>query len=142
MAFATLEDFNGSVDLVLFSEAYEAGRDQLVDDAIVGVVGKIDRRRGKPQLVVDEIRHPNELDEKEAKEVHIRLSGEVPDEEELYQFRAFLFEQSGGCHVFLHLGANGTERVIRASSQLTISSRRDILDAINKWPQVVEVWKQ
>ena len=140
MAFATLEDFNGSVDLVFFAEAYEEYRDSLVDDAIVGVVGKIDRRRGRPQLVVDEIRPPDGLDEKEGKEVHIRI--DPGEEEELYQFRAFLFEQSGGCHVYLHLGANGTEQVVRASSQLTVSSRREILDEISKWPQVSEVWKE
>ena len=67
-----------------------------------------------------------------------------PSEEDLYHLRAFLFERQGGCPVHLHLnGEMGTrEVVVRASEQLTVSSRPEVLAEIRNHPQVTEVWKE
>ncbi len=142
MAFAQLEDYNGTVECVFFDEAYTAARDRLQEDAVLGLLGKFDERRGRIQFVVEEVRAPEDLEEKDAAEVHIRLDEDIDRQEDLYRLRAFLFEHSGPSKVYLHLGVNGRESVIRASSQLTVSSKQKTLEKIRSQDHVLDVWKQ
>lgn len=95
MAFATLEDYNGSIELLFFDEAYEKYRERLIEESIVGILGKVDMRRGTPQIVVEEVRDPEEMDERETGEVHIRLDKSVASEEAFYRLRAELLEYPG-----------------------------------------------
>jgi DNA polymerase-3 subunit alpha len=184
MAFATLEDFNGSIEIVFFEEPCTTYRDSLIDDTVVGLVGSLDMRNEKLQFVVEEVRDIAELEERDAAEVHIRLTPDGNGAEELYQLRAFLFERSGTSPVYLHIGCNGNaeygahngkeavggggadqgdaheapaagagncaaagngyaagETVIRASSQLCISSKDAVLEEIRRYPRVQAVWK-
>ncbi len=142
MMFLVIEDFNGSIECVLFEELCEQHRDTVEAGSIIGIIGKLELRNDKLQLVVTEIREPEEMDERDTGEIHIRIAEELEDEDELYQLRAFLFEHAGGCPVYLHIGRPENETVVRASSQLTISAKSSILDDIRGYPRVLEVWKQ
>jgi len=55
MGFVTLEDLQGSIELVLFSRVWSRMIDWLEQGIIVKVVGKVDRERGDPKILVDEI---------------------------------------------------------------------------------------
>ncbi len=56
MAFATLEDFKGQIDLTIFSDLWEERRSELFVGKIIAVSGKLDttRRPDKPGVVVKE----------------------------------------------------------------------------------------
>jgi DNA polymerase-3 subunit alpha len=47
MAFASLEDLDGTVDLVVFPDAYERAREELVADAVIVVQGRLSGRNGE-----------------------------------------------------------------------------------------------
>ncbi|MFP4535037.1 MAG: DNA polymerase III subunit alpha [Spirochaetaceae bacterium] len=141
MAFGTIEDFRGSLEIVLFSEALELSRDLLVEEQIVGVIGTVDQRNGKHQIVVEELRPPEGLEERDATEVHIRLANFVEDEEQLYGLRAFLIENPGSAQLYIHIGAGDKECVVRASGQIMVSSRPEVLERIKTHPQVDAAWK-
>ena len=143
MAFGTLEDFHGEIEIVLFTEAYENAGELLANERVVGLVGKVDTSRERVQFVVDSVCEPAELQDRDAGELHIRLTDVERSEEELFEFRAFLNERSGGCSVFLHLnGHDGTdEQVIRASSQLMVSAKTDTVREIKNHPFVTDVWR-
>ena len=55
MAIITLQDRGGSVDGVVFSDAYQRYAHLLQQDGAVIVVGKVDRSRGEMQLLVNRI---------------------------------------------------------------------------------------
>jgi DNA polymerase-3 subunit alpha len=55
MGFATLEDLQGSIDLVIFSRVWQRVSEWLEPGIIVQVGGKIDRERGDPKVLVDHI---------------------------------------------------------------------------------------
>lgn len=141
MAFGTIEDFRGSLEIVLFSEALELSRDLLVEEQVVGVIGTVDQRNGKHQIVVEELRPPEGLEERDATEVHIRLANFVEDEEQLYGLRAFLIENPGSAQLYIHIGAGDKECVVRASGQIMVSSRPEVLERIKTHPQVDAAWK-
>jgi DNA polymerase-3 subunit alpha len=147
MAFALLEDYRGSIELIIFTGVYEKHQARLTEDAIVGVVGKIDTSRGDPKFLVDDFRDPENLEEKEAGEVHVVLSEDLTGEEDFYHLRSFIFEHPGTCALYLHFppangGSESKERVLKASSQISLSSKEEVLDKIRNLPLVLEVWKQ
>jgi DNA polymerase III subunit alpha len=55
MAIVTFEDSHGSMDAVLFTDAYAEFGAVLVNDGVVFLVGKVDKSRGDPQLIVERV---------------------------------------------------------------------------------------
>jgi DNA polymerase-3 subunit alpha len=55
MAFGTLEDYNGSIDIVFFNRAWENYGETIKPEAITALKGKIDQTRGKPSLQVSSV---------------------------------------------------------------------------------------
>ncbi len=55
MGFVTLEDLQGTVELVLFPRAWDEAALWLEESLVVLVRGKVDSERGQPKVLVDEI---------------------------------------------------------------------------------------
>ncbi|MDR3173885.1 MAG: DNA polymerase III subunit alpha, partial [Treponema sp.] len=55
MAFATLADYRGEVDLVFFEETWVRCRDSLGEEEIIALKGKLDTKRGKPAIQVEAV---------------------------------------------------------------------------------------
>ncbi|HEY6654662.1 MAG TPA: DNA polymerase III subunit alpha [Solirubrobacterales bacterium] len=88
MSFATLDDVEGQVEMLVMGKAYEASQEFLAADAIVIVRGRLDHKgRGDTKLVAQEV----ELFE--------------PTEDEVFKARAARERDSGPLR--LHLDASG-----------------------------------
>ncbi len=55
MGFVSLEDLQGTIELVVFSRVWAAAAGWLAPDKVVLVKGRVDRDRGDPKVLVDEI---------------------------------------------------------------------------------------
>lgn len=55
MAFATVEDIQGMVEVVVFPSLWRAIREEIALNQIVVVIGRVDAGRGEPKLLADEI---------------------------------------------------------------------------------------
>ncbi len=75
MAMITLDDGTGSIDGVVFSDAYALHAPLLNVDQIVFLEGKIDRRREEPGIVVERIVPVEQAPEKLTRVVKIVLRG-------------------------------------------------------------------
>ncbi len=144
MAFARLEDYRGSIELIIFSDVYDMKRPLIANDSIVGVKGKIDTTRGEAKVKVEDIMAPGALPQKPAQAVHVRLNEEVGTEESLHKIREYLLDRRGGCSLFFHLGSgNGRgEIVVEASSQIRVAYAEDVLAGLREYPQVADVWTE
>ncbi|MDR3201342.1 MAG: DNA polymerase III subunit alpha, partial [Spirochaetales bacterium] len=150
MAFAALDDYNGSIALIIFPKAYEKAQHLLVEDnAIVGLTGKVelDSKKDVYQVLVDEVKNPGEMEEKAASELHIQIGEEPQQEEDFFRLRAILVDNPGACAIYLHMsrkngGAEAKEKIIKVSSQIKAAPREDVLERIKTIPWVREVWKQ
>ena len=58
-AIATVEDLEGSIDVMFFPASYQLYALQLVEDSIVVVKGRVDRRDDSPQLIASELSQPD-----------------------------------------------------------------------------------
>ena len=58
-AIATLEDLEGVIDVMVFPQTYQLVSTQLVEDAVVVVRGRLDKREDQPKLVAMELTLPD-----------------------------------------------------------------------------------
>ncbi|HEQ72201.1 MAG TPA: DNA polymerase III subunit alpha, partial [Spirochaetia bacterium] len=144
MAFAEIEDFNGNIELVIFSDVFEKTRELLLENEVRAVRGKLDSSRGDVKLKADELMVPEDLSSKKATTVHIRLSRSFLDEENSYQLRDFLAEAHGSCRVWFHLESDGTngEKIIKASPDLSVAALPETIFKLKQYPQVVDAWSE
>lgn len=157
MAFAQLEDYGVTTEVVVFPDAFDAGRERLATGAVVAVNGRVDRSRGSSKILAEAITAPEGLPDRPYRSVHLRL--QESDETSLVALRDLCMDRPGQCQLFLHYGdgtladgaANGDERaagvaagevVIRAGPQLSVSSDGDMLQALTASPLVMEAWAE
>ncbi len=60
MAFGTLEDESGSIDVVIFPKLFEEIGAKLNQDMVLLIKGKVDEREGEAQLIAEKITVPDE----------------------------------------------------------------------------------
>jgi len=144
MAFVQLEDYRGSIELVVFTEQWEQNRDIVTGDAVIGIIGKLDKSRGEPKIIVDRVMQPDDLPEKGPAELHIRLDAALRNEDDLHELRDFLIDRHGSCALFLHTpGADEDhDTVIKASPHLCVDPAGDLLTKVRAFPYVQSAWHE
>lgn len=94
MAMVQLEDTTGRIEVVAFPKSYIKIADQLVEGRVLLVEGKLDKRMGEMQVIVDQVESMTleELQEKAKKEglwtegeKHVSLSRQVVEDVEIAQ---------------------------------------------------------
>jgi DNA polymerase-3 subunit alpha len=169
MAFATLTDYRGEIDMVFFPGAWEFNRDKVEEDRCIAVKGKLDKSRDKLSFQVSSVLELGKLRRKAAKlsetaaaetppavpagpcyrELHIRLKEAATEREEnLFPLRDYLYGASGPCSVFIHIPIPGdeavkdTEAVVRTAAQITCSADASCVEALTLCNGVAEVWPE
>jgi DNA polymerase-3 subunit alpha len=109
MAFATLEDLTGSIEVVFFPRTYQQFQKLLVSDAAVLVKGKLNAGGEEPKIMADEI---TTLHKKMDGELYIRTDG--VGREVLSKIKIILKSYPGPSPVFLY---NKMERKLSKTSR-------------------------
>ena len=73
IAFLQLEDYWGSLELVVFPKIWEQESKYLSKDAIMGFSGKIDNSRKESKFLVDEVILPEQIRRFENSMVHKKI---------------------------------------------------------------------
>jgi DNA polymerase-3 subunit alpha len=144
MGYATLGDFNGDMDLVIFSSVWEKVRDAIVVDKVVALRGKlkVDPGRDRPSFLVDSLLDLDNMADSSYQEVHIRLNENAAVREEaLYPLRDFLTESSGSCAVYIHVPIPEGETIIRAAPRISVTADSACLDALVRCDGVADAWR-
>jgi len=81
MMFATLDDLDGSLEIVVFEKTLDAAKDVITDDAIVLVRGRVDHKEaGKVCVIVSEVTafDPSDAEIEKAKAQVAAVAATVP----------------------------------------------------------------
>ncbi|MBI4432437.1 MAG: DNA polymerase III subunit alpha [Candidatus Omnitrophica bacterium] len=73
MAIVTLEDLDGTIDLLIFPRAFKECGQHLVKDAILFFKGNVDKREDTPKLLVNDITPVADIHKKYTRSIHVRL---------------------------------------------------------------------
>jgi len=97
MSFATLDDVEGQVEMLVMGKAYEASHEFLAADAIIVVRGRLDHKgRGETKLVAQEIEHFEPTEDEVAKARAARDTGPLRINIDASAFGASLIEELKG----------------------------------------------
>jgi DNA polymerase-3 subunit alpha len=115
MAFVTLEDFNGSFEVIVFASSFSTSRERLEKDKLVVIQGKITIRDGSDtKVIADKVYTIDEALRHLARTVHLKVDGEKLGEAELEVMRDAIARYSGEKSLILHVKLNGDgERMVR-----------------------------
>ncbi len=131
MAFATLEDFTGSVELILFSDCYEKSRESVAVDRMVLVTGKVNTREGEaPKIVCSEVLGLEKLTERFNCQLVIKVDSGCP-EATIESALAILDDFQGTAPVLLAARDNGSEVYIR-SNRYHVNPNFELLNHLKK----------
>ncbi len=140
MAFAKLQDFQGSIDLTFFPKIWSTLKPSIQDSTVLGFTGKIDGSRETPSLLVDTLENLDTLKATAIKELHIKLNSNFTTDKDIVEFKDFLFGFSGNCYVYFHIEMPEGMYIIKANNQLTAPSSTEFIHELEKQPLVQEIW--
>ncbi len=102
-AMLTLEDLEGSVQILCMNENYDKYRDLFVTNKAVLVIGEVTTGDEKPKIFPQEIMPLENAPRKFTKQIRLRLSAVHLTAENLEWLRDFMMANPGKCEVFLRL---------------------------------------
>ncbi|KIH75732.1 DNA polymerase III, alpha subunit [Geoalkalibacter ferrihydriticus] len=133
MAFATLEDLSGLVEMVLFPEVYQASSDLIKGEEPILVSGSLDVGEETCKLMVAEVISLRDVQERQTKNVHFRLSSPGLDEEHLRGLKNILKQFPGRCGSFIHVVVpNECEAVVGLPDILNVAASDELMEATEK----------
>jgi len=114
MAFATLEDYTGSTELIIFSDPFGKAQDTVIQDTMALVTGRISTREGEaPKVIASEILELEKLTERFACQLVIKIDASCSDNT-VDKALESLADFPGPAPVLLAARENGSEVYIRS----------------------------
>lgn len=142
MAFIEIEDFDGSIELLVFGDAYEKFRHLLAPDAKVLVHGQILMKedQDKPKLRVDNVMDLAEAREKLTRAVHIRVQTQGLEEAFVREIFSQCSLSKGECGLVIHLKTHKDNEYRVRSRLVKMSADSVIIDNLRSRLGKENVW--
>lgn len=128
MAMITIADKASSIDGVVFSDVFKTAAALLQDDAIVLLIGRVDLKRGQPQVIVEQVLAPEDAPRYLAREIELRFlvngrDGHGTSVVSDMQMAAGLLQQAGAAHRDGR-AAEVSLRVVDDNQEVLLKARR------------------
>ncbi len=142
MAFLTIEDFEGSMELLAFGDTYEKYKHLLAADAMILVHGQVSVREDdkKPKLRVDKVLALSESREKLTKSVHIRIKARGLEEGFIKDIREECAKAQGACALIIHVVTDENSEYQIKANNIAINPDREALEHIRNLAGKENVW--
>ncbi|TPW14374.1 MAG: dnaE, partial [Acidimicrobiaceae bacterium] len=124
MAVFTLEDLDSTIEVTVFPRVLLEQGHKLIDDAIVTVKGRIDRRdESRLGFMAQEITILEGLDTSSSSPLHLRVPAAALSELKIHQLRRILRDHPGESMVFLHIGQG---KILRLADDFCVDLDRAV----------------
>ena len=132
-AMVTLEDLEGSVQILCMNENYDKFRDLLVTNKAILVVGEVNTGEDKPKIFPQEMMSLEDAPRKYTKQVHFRLNAAHLTPEGLESIRDVASANLGKCPLFLCLKRAGGELVfIETHEKFSVAPSRQLQQSVDE----------
>jgi DNA polymerase-3 subunit alpha len=122
MAVFVLEDLDSAIEVTVFPRVLTEQSHKLIDDAIVTVRGRIDKRdETRIGFMVQDVQILEGLDTGNAPPLRLRVPATSLNELKIHQIRKILREHPGDSPVYLHIGQG---KVLRLSDEFRVDLDR------------------
>lgn len=103
MAFVTIEDMQGSVEVVIFSSVYKEVEDLLVDDSPILVQGELKKEENAVKILAESVIPMEKAEETWTASIHINMDASRTPKEVFIELKDVLERYPGSCPAFIHL---------------------------------------
>jgi DNA polymerase-3 subunit alpha len=121
MAVFTLEDLQGQVEVIMFSDVLNKFAELLLKDTIVFVKGKLDYRREKPNIIAVELITLDQVREKLAAKVKIRLNAKDITKEKVAAIKSICQHHRGQSPVYVAVKTDKGRVYATADRELSVN---------------------
>ena len=131
MAFVTLEDLDGTAEVVVFSDLYKKIVQLLAKDTAIYVKGRINMREDFPKVVASEILPLDQASQKLTRVLTIDLSTAGLDKETLKRLRDVLVAHKGNTPVYLTFkDPMGKRTILSSGESFKVNSNERLFDEV------------
>jgi DNA polymerase-3 subunit alpha len=132
MAFVTLEDLQGSVEITVFSSIYTRVYDLLIDDNTILVQGKLQRDENSTKLLADTIIPMDKAEDTWVASIHFNLDITRTNKTLLTELYDILQRHQGACRAYIHLlNPEKTETIIALPDAMKLRPGRALTRDVN-----------
>jgi len=142
MAFFVLEDFTGSVRVIVFSKVYEEYKNIIQDDNMVVVLGNADvsGEGGSVSILVDEIIPLEYARERFVKQLSLTVAPGSLEEMGVKEIIKLFTRYPGNCPVFLNIKSDNGSDFLLKSKRYKINPTPEVLDGLRSVLGKENVW--
>ncbi|HBA86909.1 MAG TPA: DNA polymerase III subunit alpha [Geobacter sp.] len=127
MAFLSLEDLCGAVEVVVFPETYARCSEILRGDDPIHVTGAVEQSEKGSKVMASEIILLRDLVERETRRVNFTIDAKEADPGKLTTLKGIISRYQGVCRSFLHLDIENSSRVtIKLSDAYKVSASEEL----------------
>ncbi|MBI3252939.1 MAG: DNA polymerase III subunit alpha [Candidatus Omnitrophica bacterium] len=141
MAIVTLEDLEGTVELLVFPRAFKECGQHLVKDAILFFKGNIDKREETPKLLVNEITPVAEVHKKYTRSIRVRLAAGTAQENILKNLQSALSQHPGNVPVYIEfIGDDNARSQLLVDRSLFVRPNETLVSSLQQILGQEAVW--
>ena len=134
MAFVTIEDMHGAVEVVVFSRVFANTRDLLIEDRCVLVQGQVQKDEQAVKILADELIPIDKAEETWTASIHFKLEINRTDRETLSNLHAILERHPGTCAGFVHLHSpDKTDSIIALPDTLKLKAGSSLVREVHSF---------
>jgi DNA polymerase-3 subunit alpha len=133
MAFVTLEDQHKTVEIIIFSLAYAAVHELLVEDNTVIIQGRVKRDENSVKILADTIVPIEKAEETWTASIHFNLDKNKTGKDLLLRLNDILKRYPGSCNAYIHLfSPEETDTVIALPDTMKLKAGLSLTCAVNE----------
>jgi DNA polymerase-3 subunit alpha len=133
MAFVTIEDLHGAVEVTVFSRVYTAVSDLLVEDRAVFIQGQVQKDEQSVKILAEKVVPMNKAEETWTASIHLNLEVSRTDRAMLEKLNDILKKHPGGCRGYLHLRSpENTDSIIALPDSLKLKAGGALTREVNE----------
>lgn len=132
MAFVTLEDLSGFIEIIVFSDIFKKTSTLVKSDMPILVRGHLTRDEKSTKVVAEEITPLSVAKERMISSVRIKLNAEGLTRQHLVSLRNLLEQYKGTCKIYIHvITQDGEKTVIGLPDSLRLDPSQEMIQEIN-----------
>ncbi|UCG57872.1 MAG: DNA polymerase III subunit alpha, partial [Phycisphaerales bacterium] len=121
MAVFVFEDLQGQVEVVMFPDVLSKFGSVLVEDTVLFVKGKLDYRRERPNIIASELIGLDEVRERLAAKVRIRLDASKVTKEKVAMIRSICQHHKGKSPVYVAVNTDKGKVYATVNRELSVN---------------------
>jgi len=131
MAFITLEDFTGKIELIAFADIYEKYKDLITSDSMVFVKGTISTKDDEnPKIICKEILPMEEVAEKVAGKLILSMRTDELDDGMLDSIENLVIQNKGDKELYFEVTSKLAEVLTIKSKKYSVKLNKDFLNEL------------